>query len=68
MNRFVRHAALPLLASLGLLSAASADMAKYQIVQFGNLGGGYSAAYGLNNLGQVVGESAAADGSIHAFL
>ncbi len=68
MNRFIRHAVLPLLTGLSLLSTASAATAPYRVVEFGTLGGAYSSAMALNNLGQVVGESVTADGNTHAFL
>ncbi|HEY1251622.1 MAG TPA: HAF repeat-containing protein [Thermoanaerobaculia bacterium] len=40
----------------------------YTIVNLGTLGGNYSEAYAINASGQVVGDSATAAGSSHAFL
>jgi len=34
----------------------------------GTLGGGYSAAFGVNDRGDIVGEAETADGDVHAFL
>lgn len=70
MNRFLRHALLPLAASLSLLGAAAcaATTPSYGIVSLGSLGGGYQQAYAINNHGQIVGESTTASGAFHAFL
>ena len=40
----------------------------YQIVDLGTLSGSFSYAYGINNSGQIVGESGSAWGDNHAFL
>ena len=40
----------------------------YDVTNLGTLGGAQSRAYGLNELGQVVGESDTASGESHAFL
>ncbi len=54
------------LVGLVLTSAATAAAApKYHLI---DLGGSYSIAHGINNLGQVVGESRVTDDSTHAFL
>ncbi|MBN2269725.1 MAG: hypothetical protein JXN61_03870 [Sedimentisphaerales bacterium] len=41
---------------------------RYEVVDLGTLGGLYSAAYGINDFGQVVGLSETAAGAQHAFL
>lgn len=70
MKRLLPHALLLLAAGLSLLStaAAAATTPAYSIVELGSLGGGYSQAYAINNLGQIVGESTTASGAFHAFL
>lgn len=40
----------------------------YAVTDLGTLGGNESRAYGINEIGQVVGESKTADGHSHAFL
>ncbi|HEY2798341.1 MAG TPA: HAF repeat-containing protein [Thermoanaerobaculia bacterium] len=40
----------------------------YTVVDLGSLGGGYSEAWAINASGQIVGDSATAGGSSHAFL
>lgn len=47
---------------------AFAGTPAYTVVELGDLGGGQSFAYGLNDLNQVVGASTAAGGETHAFL
>ena len=59
---FVSLMALTLLAA-----SAGAQTPLYQITDLGSLGG-FSQAYALNNLGQVVGDSITADGRQHPFL
>jgi probable HAF family extracellular repeat protein len=56
---------LPLLAQGQVLRAASS---KYTIQDLGTLGGTYSEAFGINASGQIVGDTATASGSGHAFL
>lgn len=41
---------------------------RYEVVDLGTLGGSYSVAYGINDSGQVVGESETAAGQLHAFV
>ena len=45
-----------------------ADAQNYLVTDLGTLGGNESRAYGINEIGQVVGESKTADGHFHAFL
>src|SRR5689334_17742521 len=53
-----------LLGSLVLLSAPGTDAQPvYSVTELGTLSGGFSTANGINNLGQVVGQS-----DYHAFL
>ncbi len=51
-----------------LLGLGNPPVPRYQIMDLGTLGGSASAAWGLNDLGQVVGWSDLADDSRHAFL
>jgi len=53
---------------LSPLVSAQAPPAGVTITDLGTLGGGSSVAYGINNHGQVVGESDTVDGNTHAFL
>ncbi len=58
-------------AALFLISispSASRATSSYRIVDLGTLGGVRSAAFGINEAGQVVGTSETADGRQHAFL
>lgn len=61
LQRFILNLAL-FTSSTGVL----AD--EWAIVDLGDLGGGYSTAFGINGNGDVVGESHTADGVTHAFL
>ncbi|HXK31377.1 MAG TPA: hypothetical protein VJZ94_01370 [Candidatus Paceibacterota bacterium] len=40
----------------------------YEVIDLGTLGGDSSVAYGINDRGQVVGNSKTSNGSEHAFL
>ncbi|MBN2137085.1 MAG: hypothetical protein JW720_04710 [Sedimentisphaerales bacterium] len=40
---------------------------RYEIIDLGTLGGSYSRAYGINELGRIVGTSQTAGGQLHAF-
>lgn len=53
---------------LGLLAASRSVAVEYKIVDLGTLGGSQSGAWGINGLGQVVGNSRTASGVKHAFL
>lgn len=60
---------LPLIATLALAAVSMADAApEYNFIDLGTLGGVESRAYGLNDLGQVVGYSTLADSTRRAFL
>src|SRR5437899_2581557 len=63
---------LPALGWLALLLAAGAGWSAtspqvFTVADLGDLGGGSAVAYGVNNAGQVVGESSTASGAVHAF-
>lgn len=51
-----------------LLLGAAREVPTYTIINLGSLGGNYSAAYSINDLGQVVGATETASGEYHAFL
>ena len=60
---------------LGFVSPVSAQVRAYIVdsngkglTDLGTLGGGYSFAYGINDAGQVVGDSTTAAGPDHAFI
>ncbi len=53
---------------LGLLGKTSAQIPEYILVDLGTLGGNDSTAYGINNIGQVVGMASTENGQGHAFL
>jgi probable HAF family extracellular repeat protein len=44
------------------------DLNTRTVTSLGSLGGIYSSAYGINDAGQVVGNSHTAGGEIHAFI
>jgi len=54
--------------ALAVATAGHAMAAEFVISDLGTLGGTFSIATGVNDLGQVVGYSATADGATHAFL
>ncbi len=62
MNKIV------LVAVLTCICAVPRHAVSYVIQDLGTLGGANSYAYGVNQLGQVVGVSDAADGTQHAFV
>ena len=53
---------------VGVLVSAAASAVDWTIEDLGTLGGTYSYAYGINNLGQVVGTAQTSAGAWHAFL
>lgn len=59
-NRYVALAAV--------LGSASLGMGQYSITEIGTFGGAASNAYGVNNLGQVVGRAQNSAGTYQAFL
>lgn len=54
--------------ALAVATAGHAIAAPFAITDLGTLGGPYSVATALNDVGQVVGYSASADGTTHAFI
>jgi len=66
-NKTFRHLALAG-AMLAALAAAPALATTYVLTDLGTLGGNYSAAYGVNDAGQVVGYGYTTGGDTHAFL
>jgi len=67
MNRIMYTLAAAMVAS-GLASAHAAPTPKWTIETLGNLGGGGTIAFGVNNRGDIVGYGHTADLSIRAFL
>ena len=51
-----------------LTNTAFAEILPYEIIDLGTLGGGWGVAYGINDAGQVVGQSRTAGGGYHTFL
>ena len=67
-NRPIKHlAALGIFLSLALPSSAQTPP-RYTVTDLGSLGGQECAATGLNNQGQVVGQSKTSHGQKHAFI
>jgi len=58
---------LSILAAVGFSTAGGFAAVEYEVVDLGTLGGGASAALGINDRAQVVGWSQDADGRIQAF-
>lgn len=55
--------------AISMFTAATASVnLYYSVTDLGNLGGGYSTAYGINYAGQVVGNSSTSSGKQHAFF
>ena len=70
-NIYLIGIALAVFALPGLLPpqpASAAQGVRYTVTEIGTLGGARSAAFGLNNLGEVVGHSTTSGGQTHAFL
>jgi probable HAF family extracellular repeat protein len=65
---FVGLFILPLVSGSGPVAATGPSAPTYTLIDLGTLGGGSSGAYGINEGGQVVGESETAAGLTHAFL
>jgi len=66
MKQFIRIVLGVAVVSVGAGQLPAAIV--YTITDLGTLGGSYSDAYGVNDLGQVVGESETGSGEFHAFL
>ena len=60
--------ALAILIGVAALSVAASRASAANIIDLGTLGGPVSIAYGINDVGQIVGTSATASGTSHAFL
>src|SRR5437773_6792898 len=60
--------ALAILIGVAALSVAASRASAANIIDLGTLGGPVSIAYGINDVGQIVGTSAMANGTSHAFL
>src|SRR5205809_6152331 len=60
--------ALAILIGVAALSVAASRASAANLIDLGTLGGPVSIAYGINDVGQIVGTSATASGTSHAFL
>src|SRR5436309_1733969 len=60
--------ALAILIGVAALSVAASRASAANIIDLGTLGGPVSIAYGINDVGQIIGTSATASGTSHAFL
>src|SRR5207249_4977985 len=60
--------ALTILIGVAALSVAASRAPAANLIDLGTLGGPVSIAYGINDVGQIVGTSATASGTSHAFL
>ena len=78
IHRFdtLRNLILAVVLTMGFASSALAqgfssfivDLNSKEVTNLGTLGGNYSVAYGINDMGQVVGESTARTSQGHAFI
>src|SRR5438034_11468116 len=60
--------ALAILIGVAALSVAASRASAANITDLGTLGGPVSIAYGINDVGQIIGTSATATGTSHALL
>ncbi|GAG24493.1 unnamed protein product, partial [marine sediment metagenome] len=68
MESLTKAPALSFVMVGALITSAATAESLYTVVDLGTLGGTESHAYGINNIGQVVGEAQIVAGPSHAFL